>query len=206
MRRIHQISGAAVQVSAKTTGMIHGLIDRAADRIGGSKSSTPVAGASTSARSAPPPLPARGEKSGTSTPNQPPPLPPRKRILNRLLMSTNLILTTIENCGQQLIVHTTDNLATGLGHKYGQEMDSAVRQMGDSVRNVGVVYVDMRGCGRRALIKRAGKRVIKGRMGKKEVVIGGDQPQDNGYFMKVQTPGTPEVGAPGASSSKLKMM
>ncbi|KAG8724638.1 hypothetical protein FRC12_024288 [Ceratobasidium sp. 428] len=45
--------------------------------------------------------------------------------------------------------------------------------MGETVRNVGVVYIDARGVGRRALIKRAGKRMIKGRLGSgKEIVLG----------------------------------
>jgi len=90
-------------------------------------------------------------------------------------MSTDLLLSTIETSAQSLVVHTTNNAAAGLGHKYGPEMGTAVRIMGDSVKNVGVVYIDYRGVGRRALIRKAGKRVIRGKMGNREVVFGGDQ-------------------------------
>jgi len=55
-------------------------------------------------------------------------------------------------------------------------MKSAVHTIGDSAKNVSVVYIDLRGCGRRALIKRVGKRVIKGKIGKREVVFGGEAP------------------------------
>jgi hypothetical protein len=57
--------------------------------------------------------------------------------------------------------------------RYGPEAGAHTRNFGETVRNVGVVYIDARGVGRRALIKRAGKRIIKGRLGGgKEVVLG----------------------------------
>jgi hypothetical protein len=50
-------------------------------------------------------------------------------------------------------------------------MGSAVAVVGESVRNVGVVYVDARGVGRRALLRIAAGRVVRGRMGGREVVF-----------------------------------
>jgi spartin len=44
--------------------------------------------------------------------------------------------------------------------------------VGRSVQNVGVVYIDVRGIARRALLKRAGKAVVKARMGGRDVILG----------------------------------
>ncbi len=187
LRRIHGISGQAVTVTAKTTGLIHNLVDKAATRVSGSssRSQTPASSYASGSQSPAPPLPLRaGEKrqlSPTSKTLTPPPIPPRaptsnrKRILNRLLMSTDLLLTTVENSAQQLVGQAASNISAGLSHKYGPDVGSAVMTAGGMVRNVGVVYIDVRGVGRRALIRRAGKKVIKGRMGKKEVVFGANE-------------------------------
>ncbi|KAG9017089.1 hypothetical protein FRB90_001819 [Tulasnella sp. 427] len=197
IKRIHGISGQAVKVSSRTTGMIHSLIDKAADRVTGNKS--PVGKQPhRSAAYAPPPLPPRGgpasrgpaPSSSSSTPasGTPPPLPPRRRLLNRLLMSTDLILTTLENSAHTLVQQGTTNLSTSLGHKYGPEMGSAVTEVGQAMTNVGVVYIDVRGVGRRALIKRAGKRVIKGKMGKKQVVLGAEGVREDGSVIVDEKP------------------
>jgi len=216
IRRVHAVTGTAVKVTAKTTGLIHSLVDYAADKLQGStpppKSAvyapgTPGMPGAPRAPGTPPKLPSRGEKSAAPSPSpmssnanlasgsqtpQRPPLPPRKskRLLNRLLISTDLLLTTVENSAQQLIVSTTDNLANSLGHKYGPDMHSAVHTVGDTAKNVGVVYIDLHGVGRRALIKRAGKRVIKGRIGRREVVFGGEQPMGDEKQPYIQSSAT----------------
>lgn len=53
-------------------------------------------------------------------------------------------------------------------------MSNATRAVGESARNVGLVYIDARGVGRRALLKNAGKRYIKAKLGKKDVILGVD--------------------------------
>ncbi|KAG9099259.1 hypothetical protein FRC06_005456 [Ceratobasidium sp. 370] len=154
MRRVHHLSGQAVKVTARTTGMIHKMIDAGIDRM--SKPKPRVAGA----------------------PPNTPPRPPR--LLNRLLISTDLLLTTLEQSAQQLVTHSTEAASTVAGHRrvaihsvYGPDVGATTQSMGETVRNVGVVYIDARGVGRRALVKRAGKRMIKGRLGSgKEVVLG----------------------------------
>ena len=139
VRRIHNISGTAVSVTSKTTGMIHSMVDKLGDRLGGraSTSGTPKATPHRSmtyapgyngGQNLPPPLPYRekGEMgSGRTSPsflsttsNGPPPLPPRKpKLLNRLLISTDLILSTLENSAHTLVTHGTQNASRGLGHK-----------------------------------------------------------------------------------------
>ncbi|KAF8602793.1 hypothetical protein BDV93DRAFT_474193 [Ceratobasidium sp. AG-I] len=155
MRRVHQLSGQAVKVTTHTTGMIHKIIDMGIDRVSKPKDKKADRG----------PLPPG------STPPATPPRPPR--LLNRLLISTDLLLTTLEHSAGQLVTHGTEAAATVAGHRYGPQAGDSTRKMGETVKNVGVVYIDARGVGRRALIKRAGKRVIKGRLGTgKEIVLG----------------------------------
>jgi spartin len=57
---------------------------------------------------------------GTITPgnaNAPPPLPPRPPLKNRILLSTDLLLTTIENSAKHLVEHGSTKLSEALGHK-----------------------------------------------------------------------------------------
>lgn len=95
MRRVHQVSGQAVKVTAKTTGMIHKMIDMGIDRVAGSKNKTPE----------------------RSTPGAPPPPPRPPRLLNRLLISTDLLLTTLEHSAGQLVSHGTDAASKIAGHR-----------------------------------------------------------------------------------------
>lgn len=60
--------------------------------------------------------------------------------------------------------------------RYGAEAGDMAESVGQTVQNVSVVYIDARGVGRRALVKRMGKKVVKARMGRKNVVIGADPP------------------------------
>jgi len=62
--------------------------------------------------------------------------------------------------------------------RYGAQAGDMAESVGQTAQNVSVVYIDARGVGRRALLKRTGKRVIKARMGRKNVVIGADPPPD----------------------------
>ncbi|CEL54491.1 hypothetical protein RSOLAG1IB_07094 [Rhizoctonia solani AG-1 IB] len=155
MRRVHNVSGQAVQVTAKTTGMIHKIIDMGIDRLTGSE---------------------KNKQADRSAPGAPPPPPRPPRLLNRILISTDLILTTLEQSAGQLVSHGTDAASKVAGHRYGPEAGAHTKHFGETVRNVGVVYIDARGVGRRALIKRAGKRMIKGRLGSgREIMLGDEQ-------------------------------
>lgn len=202
--------------------MIHKLLDKAVDKVSGATQS--VAQPHQSAAYAPsqsgamPAIPTseKGKSSATSGHLPPPyaatsgtssPAPaapaapgPKRRLLNRLLMSTDLILTTLESSAQTLITNTTENLATSLGHKYGGEMAGAVRTVGSAVRNVGVVYIDYRGVGRRVLIKRVGKRIIKGKIGQQQVVFGEEGVSET---VSQQQATAPNYEARGGSSSNV---
>ncbi|KAJ6497146.1 hypothetical protein C8R47DRAFT_1175867 [Mycena vitilis] len=112
----------------------------------------------------------------------PPSLPPRKsggppgsgehgervamKLSNttRLLLSADLILSTLDNSTRRILDSGTQNLGTVVGHKYGAEAAQSSVLMAGTARNVALVYIDMRGIGRRALLRRAGKEFVKGRI------------------------------------------
>lgn len=91
------------------------------------------------------------------------------------------------------------------GCRYGPEAGAHTRHFGETVRNVGVVYIDARGVGRRALIKRAGKRMIKGRLGSgKEVVLGDETTAGGVGQLHVAGADTKSPG-PSRTSSSMAM-
>lgn len=181
--RVHAVSGEAVKVSAKTVGVIDTMIRRAIGagpkrdkkaflRAGNQVSpttSTSSAGSTNSGGLAPPPpytatpgqvpaLPARRSPSPA-----PPPLPSRERLStkDKLLISADLILSTIDHSTRQLLDTSTQQLGRVVVHKYGDEAAESTALLTNTARNVGLVYVDIHGIGRRALLKRVGKTYIK---------------------------------------------
>jgi spartin len=181
-RRVHKISGQAVNVTSKTTGMIHKAVEQLTDRVAGRSSSSystpalpPRNKGSLSPSGFTSPYP--GSPSPRSTSPAPPPPPPRKKpaLVNRVLASTDLLLTTVEQSAQYLISNGTQNMSRAMEHKYGPDASQAALHMGNMVRNVSMVYIDVRGVGRRALLRKAGKRVVfgsrrQGKDGKMETV------------------------------------
>ncbi|KAL0959199.1 hypothetical protein HGRIS_014478 [Hohenbuehelia grisea] len=115
---------------------------------------------------APPSLPPRTVQ-GAPEPasgSVPPPLPPRLSKKARLLLSADLILSTIDHEARRAMDVGTERIGAVVGHKYGPAAAESSLLMAGSARNVGLVYVDMRGIGRRAILRRVGKEFVKGRM------------------------------------------
>jgi len=66
-------------------------------------------------------------------------------------------------------------------HKYGPEAGHATALLGGSVRNVAVVYIDVRGVGRSALLKSTAKGFVKIKLKNgEEVRLQGDGREANG--------------------------
>jgi len=194
---VHNISGVAVKVTAKTTGLINQAVESAVHKFsGGSTKSQSKSASGTPAQSyqyqpqlgvnghplpsrsrspSPQPPPYSPPSSSSSAINTPPPqVPPRRLpLLNRVLLSTDLLLTTLESSGKHILEHGSTKLSEAVGHKYGKDAGTATLQLGQSATNVGLVYIDARGVGRRALIRRAGKTFVKAKLGKHDVEIGG---------------------------------
>lgn len=114
--------------------------------------------------------------------------PAKKRpFLNRLLLAGEVVLTSLEATAQDLISNGTNAASSAAGHKFGPEAGHATALLGGSVRNVAVVYIDVRGVGRKALLKGTAKGFVKARLKSGETV----QLQAGG----VEGPGGVEVEA-----------
>jgi len=120
-----------------------------------------------------PSLPSR--KGNTSPSPQPPPLPPRSESASnslgtkdRLILSADLILSTIDNSAKQILDVGSRELNAVFEHKYGAEVARSTAMLTGTAQNIGLVYIDMRGIGRKALIKRVAKEYVKGRSAKEK--------------------------------------
>ncbi|KAK0224994.1 hypothetical protein EDD85DRAFT_217063 [Armillaria nabsnona] len=117
-----------------------------------------------------PPLPPRRSPSPsmsrTPSPQPPaPPLPPRNLgRTRRLLLSADLILSTLDNSTKRILDVGTSRLGAVVGHKYGEDAGQSSQLMAGTAKNCALVYVDLRGMGRKAILKTAGKEFIKGRV------------------------------------------
>ena len=150
VRRVHSFSGHAVVVTAKTTNLNHEAIGKAVDYVGGADKNR------------------NRRKKGTETDGQLP-------LKTRILLSADMLLTTVERSATHLIENGTARSSEALGHRYGSDAGNAALLMGQTARNVGIVYIDARGVGRRALLKKAGKRYLKAKLGKRDVVLASDE-------------------------------
>ncbi|KAF8163687.1 hypothetical protein B0H34DRAFT_765375 [Crassisporium funariophilum] len=110
---------------------------------------------------APPPLPPR---TASGTPEGSAPMQPRLSTKDHILISADLILSTIDDSTRRVLDVGTQELSKVMGHKYGAEAAESSSLLAGTARNVGLVYVDMRGIGRRALLKSAGKNFVKARI------------------------------------------
>ncbi|KAF9066403.1 hypothetical protein BDP27DRAFT_1423925 [Rhodocollybia butyracea] len=109
-----------------------------------------------------PPLPSQAR--AITTP--PPPLPPRslKKDLSKLILSADLILSTLDESAKQLLDVGGRNATRMVNHRYGSEAAQSTALVAGSVKNVGLVYIDLRGVGRKAIIRKVGKQFVKNQL------------------------------------------
>ncbi|KAF7978726.1 hypothetical protein HWV62_45019 [Athelia sp. TMB] len=110
----------------------------------------------------PPALPQRAPPTSKVNSNLPPPSNSR-----RLVASAELILDTIDTSTKQLVDVGSKQLGAVMGHRYGADAEQSTNYLTGTARNVVLVFIDVKGVGRRALIrnagKAAGKEIIAGR-------------------------------------------
>ncbi|KIJ63271.1 hypothetical protein HYDPIDRAFT_76018, partial [Hydnomerulius pinastri MD-312] len=120
-----------------------------------------------------PPLPPRKDGSYRRSPSPQPPVsaqpgpstprPPLK-MRHRLLLSADLILSTMDSSIQQVVSVGGETLGRAVEHKYGAEAARSAGFLTGTTKNIVAVYIDMRGIGRRAIIKRVGREYLKSRL------------------------------------------
>lgn len=101
-------------------------------------------------------------------------------LLNKSMIAFSTVADGIAHSGKTLLTHGGAAASSMVGHKYGAEAGSIAGDLAGGVKNVGLVYIDVTGVSRRAVIKSVAKGMVVGRVkGGGEVVVGGG---DGGVF------------------------
>ncbi|KAI9446763.1 hypothetical protein H4582DRAFT_1804192 [Lactarius indigo] len=111
-----------------------------------------------------PALPPRQGGHGSRGPSPTPhSAPPPLRTRTRAALSATLILASLAASTMRLVDAGGAAVAAAVSHRYGAVAGDNAALAGRTVRNVVLVYVDVRGFGRRALVKRTAKTWARGR-------------------------------------------
>lgn len=155
VRKINTFTSGAANVSSKTVGNITNTVQNIAARASGHKKERPNKGYDEKGR----PLEAEEYKPG---------------LLNRSMIAFSTVMDGIATSGKSLLETSGAAASTVVGHRYGDEAGSIAASLAGGVKNVGLVYIDVTGVSRRAVIKSVAKGMVIGKVrGGGEVVVGG---------------------------------
>lgn len=160
VRRIHTFTEGAAGISSKTVGQV----SKYAQNLGASLSRR---GTSSKAHKGigPDGKPVDNYKPG---------------LLNKSLMAFSTIADGIDQAGRNLLAGTSTAATTVVQHRYGDEAGNISRNIGNGVRNVGLVYIDAAGVSRKAIVKSVAKGMVVGKVrGGGDLIVGGG---DGGVF------------------------
>ena len=144
IRRINKLSTNAAGLSAKTVGHIGKVaqnLGATLGRHGGAKNGSKKL------------FGPNGEPLDTYKPG----------LLNKSLMAFSTVADGIEQAGKNILASTSTAATTVVAHKWGAEAGEVSKQVGGGFKNVGLVYIDVTGVSRKALIKSVAKGMIVGR-------------------------------------------
>ncbi|ROW13233.1 hypothetical protein VPNG_04844 [Cytospora leucostoma] len=157
VRRVHTFTANAAGLSAKTVGQI----GRVAQNVGATLSRQ---GRKSDGQ------PRGFDKDGKPLDNYKPGL------LNKSMMAFTTVADGIEQAGKSLLESSSNAATTVVAHRWGPEAGEVSKNLGGGVQNVGLVYIDVTGVSRRAILKSVAKGMVvgKGPNGREVVVGGGD--------------------------------
>lgn len=156
VRKINTFTTGVAGYSAKTVGQITKYAQNAAAGMAGHKK--------THAKSVNP--------DGTPNANYKPGL------LNKSLIAFSTVADGISHSGKQLLTSSGAAASAAVGHKYGAEAGQITTNLAGGVKNVGLVYIDVTGVSRKAIIKSVAKGMVVGKVKDKKgneqtVIVGG---------------------------------
>lgn len=154
IRRINTLSTKAAQVSATTVGSIGKLAQNVGAGLARKKDG--------SARG----YDAEGNPIETYKPG----------LLNKSLMAFNTVIDGAEHAGRTLLGSTSSSVSKVVSHRWGDEAGEVARNVTSGFKNVGLVYIDVTGVSRRAVLKSVAKGMVVGKVadGGNLIVGGGD--------------------------------
>jgi len=129
-------------------------------------------------------------------------------LLNKSMIAFSTIADGIATSGKHLLNASATSTTAIVGHRYGEEARKVAGELTKSVTHVGLVYIDVTGVSRRAVIKSVAKGMVVGRVaGGGNVVVGegdgGDIPQSVLNVQQGASPG-PSGQPPGYTPGEYK--
>lgn len=156
VRKINAFTHSASSLSSKTVGQAANIVQNLAATMSGHRKERPHKGFDEKGN----PLTADdGYKPG---------------LLNRSLIAFSTVADGIAYSGRTLLTTGGAAASSVVGHRYGSEAGSIAADLAGGVKNVGLVYIDVTGVSRRAVIKSVAKGMLVGRVrGGGDVIVGG---------------------------------
>jgi len=157
IRRINHFTGGAATLSAKTVGQITKVAQNFGASLGGHSK--------------------KGEGSRKGFDKDGKPLSTYKPgLLNKSMMAFSTVMDGVEQAGRNLLSSTSEAATTVATHKWGPEAGDVTKSLSGGVKNVGLVYIDVTGVSRRAILKSVAKGMVVGTTstGDNIIVGGGD--------------------------------
>ncbi len=94
-------------------------------------------------------------------------------LLNKSLMAFSTVADGIEQAGRNLLTSTSSAATTVVSPKWGPEAGEVSKHLGGGFKNVGLVYIDVTGVSRKALIKNVIRGMVVGRApGGGDLIVG----------------------------------
>lgn len=113
----------------------------------------------------------------------------RPGMLNKSLMAFNTVVDGMEQAGRNLLQGTSSTATTVVGHRWGAEAGEVAGNIGGGFKNVGLVYIDVTGVSRRAILKSVAKGMVVGKVKDgRQVVVGGGDGSNAEELQQVEAP------------------
>lgn len=175
IRRINTLSSGAASLSAKAVGQVGKVAQNLGASLAGHKTARDGDGSSSSRSSSVTGL--RGKGRGSSAAGQGPDGEYvdnfKPGLLNKSLMAFSTVADGIEQAGRQLLDSSSVAATTVAAHKWGPEAGEVTRHLSTGIKNVGLVYIDVTGVSRRAILKSVAKGMVVGHVpGGGDLIVG----------------------------------
>jgi len=184
VRKINGMTQSVAEFSSKTVGQAAKVTQNLTARVAG-----------------------RGERKGKPDDYKP-------GILNKSMIAFSTVADGIATSGKHLLSSSGAAATTVVGHKWGPDAGAMTAQLAGGIRSVALVYIDVTGVSRKALIKSAAKGMIVGRVKSKngqsaDIVVGGEEDgypvdvknQDGSYSAHSNTFNPVQTGGPSRSGT-----
>ncbi|KAH8681440.1 senescence-associated protein-domain-containing protein [Xylariales sp. PMI_506] len=184
VRRIGKFSGGVADLSAKTVGQV----SKVAQNLGAT-------------------LARKREKDGSSKgygPDGEPLESFKPGLLNKSLMAFSTIADGVDQASRNILTSSSSAATSMVAHRWGPEAGELSKHLGGTVKNVGLVYIDVTGVSRRAIIKAVGKGMVVGKVkGGGEIIVKDDSTTVYADGGAVESQSNPRAEFAGSRSSSV---